>query len=195
MACNELGIVRGAKVRKSIWMELVDFMHLRASDRLWQEAFRACCEDIAWLGGSNPPIACLDAAVPTGKAQNKQRPSEPSATPFTGHLGEASNPHLPAFWPPDLCAPTHPPPLPPPATPWQPDPCASSQQLGASSAAPLPDPVECGAASLLAVSDFEFPLETAEYSFEDALKALPSQQLERALSSPALFRGAEVAWR
>ena len=188
MACNEPGIVRGAKVWKSIRMELSDFMSLRASDRLWQEAFRACCEDTAWLGGSNPPIACLDAAVPTGKAQNKQRPSEPSARPFTGHLGEASNPHLPAFWPPDPCAPTHPPPLPPPAT-------VLREASGASSAAPLPDPVECGAASLLAVSDFEFPPETAEYSFEDALEALPSQQLERALSSLALFRGAEVAWR
>ena len=148
-------------------------MLLRASDRLWQEAFRACCEDTAWLAGSNPPIACLDAAVPTGKAQNKQRPSKPSARPFTGHL---SNPHLLAFSPPDPCAPTHPPPLPPPNTPWPPDPCGPSEQLGASSAALLPDHVECGAASLLAVSDFE---ETAEYDFEDAFEALPSQQLER----------------
>ena len=41
----------------------------------------------------------------------------------------------------------------------------------------------------------ELPPETAEYSFRDAFKALPSQQLERALSSPALIHEAEVAWR
>ena len=112
-------------------------------------------------------------SIPPGHSQDIQ---ERSATRICRHSGRLSS------------APTHPPPLPPPAI-------VLREDSGVSSAAPLPDPVERGAASPLAVSNFEFPPESEEYSFADAFKVLPSQQLERALASLALLHGAEVAWQ